>query len=374
LIGATASDRAFVPFALERWFAAHAGTWTCDLSASGASPLALEGLLAIATRTERDTFARSSLGYGPPDGSERLRSLVASRYPGLRAREVVVTCGAIEALYLSVGALVSPGDQVIVQRPMYSAVAGIAGAFGAHVVPWELEERFDSRARIQSLERLLTPRTRVVAITHPNNPTGDVLERDELAALIDLIESVGAWLLSDEVYRELTLDHDCTVTSAVELYARAISVGDVAKPFGLGGLRVGWLVTRDDDVRELIRARRDYTTLSTPTLSDALSTIALRHAAELLRQPVANARANLTALIAVAARDHSLSFVRPRAGVTAFVRVNGADTLQQRLAADGILVVPGRLFDRPDHLRLWLGGPDAEFSHALERIAWHLGR
>ena len=372
MIGTSASDRAFVPFALERWFAAQTGTWTCDLSASGASPLALDELLAIATRTERDTFARSSLGYGPPDGSETLRSLVALRYPGLRAREVVVSCGAIEALYLSVGALVSPGDQVIVQRPMYSAVAGIARAFGAQVVPWDLEERWDSRGRIQSLEPLLTPRTRVVAITQPNNPTGEVLERDELAELIDRIDPLGAWLLSDEVYRELTLDHDFTVTSAAELYARAISVGDVAKPFGLGGLRVGWLVTHDNDVRDRIRARRDYTTLSTPTPSDALSTIALRHSAELLRQPVANARENLAALTTLAARDHALSFVSPRAGLTAFVRVDGAETLQRRLAADGVLVVPGRLFDRPDHLRLWLGGSIAAFSLALERMAWHL--
>ena len=194
------------------------------------------------------------------------------------------------------------------------------------------------------------------------------------AALIDLIDPLGAWLLSDEVYRELTLDHDFTVASAAELYARAISVGDVAKPFGLGGLRVGWLVTRDDDVRERIRARRDYTTLSTPTLSDTLATIALRHSAELLRQPVANARANLAALTALGARAHALSFDSPRAGLTAFVRADGAETLQQRLAADGILVVPGRLFDRPDHLRLWLGGSIAAFSLALERIASHLSR
>lgn len=168
------------------------------------------------------------------------------------------------------------------------------------------------------------------------------------------------------------LDHAFTVTSAAELYARAISVGDVAKPFGLGGLRVGWLVTHDDDVRDRIRARRDYTTLSTPTLSDVLSTIALRHSAELLRQPVANARENLAALTALAARDRALSFVSPRAGLTAFVRVDGAETLQRRLAADGVLVVPGRLFDHPDHLRLWLGGSIAAFSLALERIAWHL--
>jgi aspartate/methionine/tyrosine aminotransferase len=269
-------------------------------------------------------------------------------------------------------ALVSPGDEVIVQRPMYAAVTGIARAIGAHVVTWDVEERADTWARIETLERLLTQKTRVVAIAQPNNPTGDVLGLDEIAALIDLIGPLGVWLLSDEVYRDLVLDRDLTVTSAVERYGHAISIGDVAKPFGLGGLRVGWLVARDDAIRERIRARRDYTTLSTPTLSDTLAQIALRHSAELLRRPVASARQNLAALTALAMRDHAVSFVRPRAGLTAFVRVDGAFALQQRLAADGILVVPGDLFDCSDHLRIWLGASIAEFSHALEHITRHL--
>ncbi len=374
MIGRTEIESGFAPFALERWFAAQGREWSCDLSGSGAISLDLGELLSVAWPDEREEFTRSSLGYGPADGSEALRSLIAARYPDVRANDVVVTCGAIEALYLSISALVSPGDEVVVQRPMYPAVAGIARAFGAQVIPWQLEERSDYRADIGSLEPLLTPKTRLVAITQPNNPTGGVLDRDELAALIDLVDTVGAHLLSDEVYRDLTFGIGLTGASAAERYVRAISVGDVAKPFGLGGLRVGWLVSRDTELREQIRARRDYTTLSVPTPSDALAQIALLHSAELLQRPIANARENLAALTALAARDGALSLVTPRAGLTAFVRVDGAEALQQQLAADGILVVPGALFDCPDHLRIWLGGSVSEFSLALERIGRHLTR
>jgi aspartate/methionine/tyrosine aminotransferase len=361
-------ERVFVPFALERWFAAQPRPWACDLSPSGAVPLTLDELLALASAEERAEFASLSLGYGPGDGSDALRSLIAGRYTGVQPREVVVTCGAIEALHLSISALVSPGDEVIVQRPMYPAAAGIARSFGARVVRWDLEESRGYRADIDSLARLLTPATRLVAVTQPNNPTGVVLEHEDLDALVDLLDSVGAWLLSDEVYRDLALEPGLNAASAAERYARAISVGDVAKPFGLGGLRVGWLVTRDSDFRERVRARRDYTTLSVPTPSDALARIALRRSASLLRRPIANARENLATLVAVAARDHTISFVPPRVGLTAFIGADRAAALQHRLAADGILVVPGELFDCPDRLRVWLGGSPAHFALALERI------
>ncbi len=364
----------FVPFALERWFAAQPLTWAVDLSPSGAPPLRLDALLALASEAERREFAGSSLGYGPADGSESLRSLIAQRYADVRPEDVVVTCGAIEALHLSVSALVSPGDEVIVHRPMYPAVHGMACSLGARVVPWDLDEGRGHEADLVALERLVTSDTRIVAIAQPNNPTGSLLGPDELGHVIDLLRPAGVWLLSDEVYRDLPVEPGLTVASAADRSGRAISIGDLAKPFGLGGLRVGWLVVHDDDVRRRIQERRDYTTLSVPTPSDALACIALRHANELVAGPIANARENLRALAAMAARDHALSLVAPRCGLTAFMRVNGAAELQESLAASGILVVPGELFDRPDHVRMWLGGPTDGFAYALEELGRLLAR
>lgn len=132
------------------------------------------------------------------------------------------------------------------------------------------------------------------------------------------------------------------------------------------------LVTRDARLGQRIRALRDYTTLSPPTPSDMLAQVALRHSAELVRAPIANARENLLALRALAVRHESLSLVPPRAGLTVFTRFAGAATLQRRLASDGILVVPGELLGCPDHLRIWIGGSTAEFAFAAEEIARHL--
>lgn len=360
-------ERVFTPSGLERWFAQHALTAKIDLASSGAPPRSLADLLTRADRSERELVDAISLGYGAGEGSLGLRSAIAARHESVRADDVAVTCGAIEALHLSLSALVSPGDDVIVQDPMYPAAAGIAAARGARIVPWRLRPERGFRASIDELAELITARTRVVVIAQPNGPSGSILEAADLRELARLLGPRGVWLLSDEVYRDLVLEPGLRVCSASERYDRAITVGDVSKPFGLGGLRIGWLITRDPQVRERIAARRDYTTISVPTLSDALATIALRHAEELLREPLDNARANLRAL-EVAGRRAELSFTSPRAGVTAFVRVAEAEVVQRTLADRGILMVPGSLFGHPDRVRIGLAGSPRDFTNGLAQL------
>lgn len=354
------------PCALERWFASQGTRSPRDLSASGAPPITLRDLLGLASAAEREEFMGVSLGYGPPAGSAALRALVAVR-AGVPPEHVLITCGAIEALHLAMHSLVGPGDEVIVQQPMYPAVAGLARMRGALVRHWPLARRNEAVARIDSLTGLLTHATRIVAITQPNGPTGDVLDEDELEQMARLLASRGILLLADEVYRDLAIEPGLTVASAAR-DSNAIVVGDVAKPFGLGGLRVGWLIARDADLRDRVGTLRDYSTLSVPTASDALAQIALRHVDDLLRVPLRNIRANLARLRAFAERDHLVAFDAPRAGATAFVRVADADQMQRALAGAGVLVVPGALFGEPDYLRMGLAGAEDEFADALATL------
>ena len=313
-----------------------------------------------------------SLGYGPPEGSAQLRELVAER-AGVPPEDILITCGAIEALGLAVHALVSTGDEVVVQQPMYPAVAGLARMRGARVRRWPLMREAGAAERLATLIPLLTEATRLVAITQPNGPTGDVLDEDELDALARLLADRGIRLLSDEVYTDLAIEPGLVVPSAAR-FPQAIVIGDVAKPFGLGGLRIGWLITRDAAFRDRIAILRDYTTLSVPTPSDALARIALRHVDTLLAGSLVNIRANLARLRALAARDHVLGFMAPRAGATAFVRVADADGVQRALASTGVLVVPGALFGEADHLRIGLAGDQAVFADALAILGRTLAR
>ena len=362
-----AMDRPFAPCGLERWFAEHARTAGIDLASSGAPPRSLASLLSVADPAERARLDDLSLGYGAGEGSSGLRASIAGRHPSVHPDEVAVTCGAIEALQLTLSALLSPGDEVILQEPMYPAAAGIAVARGGRIIPWRLIPERGFRASVDELGALLTSRTRVVVIAQPNGPAGSILELEDLHALAALLRPRGVWLISDEVYRDLVLEPGLCVRSACEIYERAISVGDVSKPFGLGGLRIGWLIARDSDLRRRVAAHRDYTTISVPTLSDALATIAIAHATELLRAPLRNARTNLGRL-ETARRRMRLSFPSPRAGVTAFVRLPHAAAVQRLLADRGVLLVPGSLFGHPDRVRIGLAGSPDEFENGLQQL------
>ena len=356
------------PLALERWFRTLAPAGAIDLTSSGAAPLTLKQLLELATPPEREAFACVSLGYGPPDGDPALRAAIASRYRGLAGDQVLVTSGSIEALHLAVALLVKAGDEVIVQDPMYPAVAGMSRLVGARVVRWPLDEAHGFGASLDTLTPLLTRRTRLVAITQPNSPTGSVLSTAELDALIATVETRGIRLLSDEVYRDLVLEPGLRVPSAAERSPHAIAVGGVAKPFGLGGLRIGWFATGDERLRERLASLRDYTTLTAAMTSALLARIALSHASELLVQPLKNAQVNLSLLVA-AGGDHAFGFVAPRAGVTVFMRVPDAPRIQRELKSGGVLVVPGELFGHPDRLRLGLAANTADFASALDRLS-----
>ena len=362
------SHRAVPPFELERWFASHAGSRRIDLTSSGAPPRTLRDLLALASADERESFDAVSLGYGSPDGAGSLRSIVAARSSIGPGEEVTITCGAIEALRLVIDAVVGEGQEVIVQEPMYGAVAGMARARGATVVSWPLRSEHDFVGSLDELAARIGPRTALVAITQPNSPTGSIHDARELDELVGLLAPRGIWLLSDEVYRDLALAPGFVVPSAGGRYDRAVVVGDVAKPFGLGGLRIGWIIARDPKIRALIAAGRDYTTLSPPTPSAALAEIALRHADELLAWPLQNARVNLECLQATAGRRTSLSLAPPRAGVTAFPGVSDGPRIQRELAERGVLVVPGSLFGRSDRLRIGLAGPADEFAAGLAHL------
>jgi aspartate/methionine/tyrosine aminotransferase len=367
-VGPFAPFEPFETFELERWFASQVGRQRIDLTSSSAPPRTLRDLLALASTDERDRFDAVSLGYGPPDGAGSLRAAIAVRSSSSRGEEITVTCGAIEALRLAIDAVVAEGDDVIVQEPMYGAVAGLARVRGAAVVPWPLRPEHGFVGSLDELEARIGPRTTLVAITQPNSPTGSVLDERELDALAGLLAPRGIWLLSDEVYRDLALAPGLVVPSAGGRYDRAVVVGDVAKPFGLGGLRIGWIVARDPEIRARIGAARDYTTLSPPTPSAALAEIALRHADELLARPLQDARVNLDRLRAAAGRRTALSLAPPRAGVTAFPSVSGAERIQRQLAERGVLVVPGSLFGQSDGLRIGLAGPPEEFSAGLAQL------
>src|SRR5690349_5142329 len=199
------------PFALERWQSIWENKVAWNLSESGVHPLRVEELAV--TDAERHALLTQELGYSQTNGTPELREAISSLYPGAGPDHIEVTNGGSEANCIALWHLVEAGDEIVMMLPNYMQIRGIALGLGAKVVPWMLIEG-DTRwgPDLDALEKLVTPRTKLVAICNPNNPTGARLTPGELDQVCRIAARNGSWILSDEIYRGAELDSVETAT------------------------------------------------------------------------------------------------------------------------------------------------------------------
>src|SRR5262249_3308817 len=149
---------------------------------------------------------RLQLGYTQTNGTRSLRNAIAALYPSASAANVLVCNGTSEANYVSMWRLVEPGDEVVVMLPNYLQVWGIVRGQGADAVGGWLGEDRAWAPDFEELRRLVTPRTRIIAVCNPNNPAGSVLTDDAMTAIVNVAARQGIWVVADEVYRGAELD------------------------------------------------------------------------------------------------------------------------------------------------------------------------
>lgn len=297
-------------------------------------------------------------------GDQQLRKVIADRYADGRVDNVMVTHGSTEANYLLHLALIRPGDEVVVLDPAYQQLASLAAGLGATVKKWQLHEADGFAPRLDELEKLLTPRTRLIIVNFPHNPTGTSMSREQYEQFLDMVQCVGAWLFWDAAFADLVYDTQ-PLPDPTSSYERAISMGTLSKAFGLPGLRVGWCIAPEEILAECVRLR-DYISLHLSPLVEILARGVIEHADDIIHNRLGLAKQNLAVCERWAAEnaDH-IGWYRPVGGVTAFPRlktVANVDALCRRLAEQKVLTVPGSCFGQPQHIRLGFGGD----RHGLE--------
>ena len=366
------------PFALERWLTAHELHVEYDIGESGILPLTVGDLLALEPAAERDRVLERlldlPLGYSEASGTLELRALLAGTYAHCRPDNILVTTGAIEANFLLFNVLLDPGDHVVAPYPAYQQLYSVPRALGCDVDLWPVRPENDFCFDLDELERLVRPETRLIVINSPHNPTGAILSAADLKRVYDLAQSVDARILSDEAYRWLTIPGSGDpVPPIYDLGPNGISVGTLSKPFGLPGLRIGWMAAPADIVARCW-AMRDYVSLSPGKLNDTLAILALKHRAKIFERNQTIIAANLaTADVWIAGRAGLLSWKPPRGGLLALLHYNldiPSLALADRLADSyGVMLAPGSAFGLEYCLRIGIGQEPAVFAAALERVS-----
>ena len=367
---------AFQPFLMERWQSLYEHEVELNLADSAVRCAPLRLLLGPG---DLDDLAGLELFYPQVNGTDLLRARIAQTYASPPDdRDVLVTVGAAEANALVCQTLLASGDRVTVIEPGYRQVRGLAENLGCAVDVVQLREEDGWRLDPDELRAAVGPRTKLLNVVDPNNPTGTVLDEEARAAILDAVDSSGCWLLADEVYRGSERD-GVETPSFWASHPRAISVNSLSKAYGLCGLRIGWVVAEQPLAAEL-RRRHEYAVISASLPSVFLAERALEP--EKRRELLARQRDLVREGAALYARwldEHAALVSAQPAAATALAFPRYRAPLPSEEVADAIrrrgsvLVIPGSMMGSEGHLRLTVGFEPDFLGRALDRVAHVLG-
>jgi aspartate/methionine/tyrosine aminotransferase len=357
-------------FKMERMQSTWENVVDYNLSESGVHPLTLAEIL---TPEELESLTRIEIGYTQTNGTPKLREEIARLYAGIGPDQILATAGSSESNFLLMWSLIERGDEVLFEIPNYMQMWGLLRAFGADVKTFALREDLGWQPDLRELRRLVTPKTKLIVLTNPNNPTGAVLNREAMETIVELASGAGAWILADEVYQGAELSGERT-PSFWGSYDKAIVVNGLSKAYGLPGLRIGWIVGPEDLVQRTW-PYHDYTTISPSALSDKLASIVLApgNRDKILARTKRFLNGNFPSLRDwLEAQEGLFEFHPPQAGAICFARyklpLNSTALVEELIKEKSVLLVPGDHFEMDGFLRIGYGPEKGYLLQALRRV------
>ncbi len=354
-----------------------------DMSESGVRPLTLRELTQMGFDLE--SFLDEPLGYSQSNGTIELRERIAALYPGIAALypgasadQIEVTNGTSEANYLVALAAVRQGDVVAMQVPNYMQMSGVARSLGAEVKTFRLRTDASWEPDWDEFERAVTPKTRLLYLSNPNNPTGSVLSDAAMRRIVDRCQQTGTWLLSDEVYLGAEVAAGTRTKSFWGMGDRVIVTSGLSKAYGIPGVRIGWVVGPTELVADCW-SQHDYITIGPNKMSDRIARVAVEaknrercytRTGEILRHNLPFAREWVKGF------GGRLTWTEPTAGAIGLMKY-ASDTPSLAIADrvrgnQNTLIVPGTHVGLEGHLRIWLGGREEFLREGLRRIGTEL--
>lgn len=367
------------PFGVEIWMNEWETKCTHNLAETCVHSLTIEELLQLAGQNAADLSALLSMKmtYGDIRGSDRLLDAVSVLYATQLRQNIIVTHGTIGANMLVHKALVERGDRVVAVVPSYQQHYSIPSSIGAEVVPFKLREEDGFLPDLEALRALVTPGTKMIAMTNPNNPTGVLMDRAMLEEVAAIAREAHAYVLCDEVYRGTDQAGDGMTAAMADIYEKGISTGGMSKAFSLAGLRLGW-VAGPADVIEAVSHHRDYDTISVGKLDDHFAALALENCDRILARSQQITRENLAILADWVASEPRIDWVKPRSGTVTLLRYDadiGSHEFCVRLMQEkGVLFTPGSAFDMEGYVRIGFANPTADLKAGLAKVSAFLTR
>jgi aspartate/methionine/tyrosine aminotransferase len=364
------------PFKLERYFAKYEFNTEFLLCSSDCEAMSIADLLALEPGAA-EKFQNVWLGYTESLGSPALRAEIAKIYSTIQPDEVLVHAGAEEAIFLFMHAALKENDHIIVHAPHYQSLSEVAKSIGCFVSPWMAREENGWALDLDELRHLMRSSTKAIIINTPHNPTGYLMSRADFEAVNKFAQENNLLIFCDEVYRESEYDPADRLPSASDMGEHAVSLGATAKTYGLAGLRIGWVATKNKKIYERMAGLKDYTTICSSAPSEFLTEVAMRNRQKLIDRNLGIIKHNLTVIDDLFSRYSSLFFwTRPTAGSMGFPKLLKGDVedfCDGLVKNSGVLLLPGSMYDdSQNHFRLGLGRKN--LPQAVARLEEYLSK
>jgi len=343
-------------FGSEEWLDVYETQASLDISQSSITPFTLEEILAIGGADPAAFFEELKsrvLSYGYIEGSPEFKQEVTKLYTSIEPDNVLQTNGGTGANLQSIMTFIEPGDHVISFIPGYQQLYDLPRTLGAEVTVLRLREDMDWHIDLDELAAALRPNTKMIAFANANNPTGSLMERPELEAVVDLARARGAYIHVDEVFE--TFDTTRDVPRIADLYEKGISTGSVSKAYSMPGIRVGWTATTKE-LADRMRRYRDYLLLSAGGIDDALAVHTLVNREAIFARNRALLQNNLQILRDWVATQPRVSVVTPPDVSISFPHIDIPQPIEE-FCVDilhdlGVLLIPGSRFGVEGYARL----------------------
>ena len=366
------------PFAVEEWMNAWEVGAKYNIAETCVDSISMNELFELTGEDKTEFLNRlcaRRLSYGDIEGLPEFRKGVCGLYKTLNIENIVPTHGASGANHHVFYSLISPGDRVVSIMPTYQQLYSIPESYGADVQILHLSKENNYLPDLEKLRRLVTPKTKMICINNPNNPTGALMSEQMLREIVEIARSADAWILCDEVYRHLSQE-DGWCPSIVDLYEKGISVSSMSKVFSLAGLRLGWIATHDMSVVKSCLSHRDYNLVSCGVFDEMLAAAALKHRDKLLERSRKIVRENLQILDDWVSSEPHVSYVKPKAGTTALVcydlDISSYEFCEEMYKKTGAFVTPGDCFEVPHSMRIGYAYGKQDLIDGLKAISEYI--
>lgn len=340
-------------FGLEVFFSEWEFSARHHMTASDVESMSVSDLLAMATPEDREAYENLWLGYTETWGAPALRDEIAGTFDTMSRENILCLAGAGEGLYALAKTLLSPGDHVIVPTPNYQSAETVPLSV-CEVTGVPLRHRSDDSGPawyldLDELKAAVQPNTRLISLNFPNNPTGMVMPRADLEALVAYCRERGIHVLSDEVYRGIELDPADRLPQIADIYEKGVSLNVTSKAYGLPGLRVGWLASQDTELLQKVERYKHFLSICNSGPSEILALVALKARARILQRNRELVREHVMVLEGLFDEFPGLfEWDRPQGGCVAFPRYLGPDGVEafcrSLLEERGVLLLPSSIY------------------------------